>query len=312
MVPPWGSWGVGRAGCIGRAGLLGGDVFAGGHPLGPLEHTGKIKLVEEAHRDGHLGDGQVAGLQQFAGLVDPVFGQVVDGAFAHVAHKDAVEVAAGHAHAFGHVVDGNVMGIVELDVFDGVQDVLAGRTGVVEAALAGLLHQGGDKQIKVAHHGRFVLHPQPAGAVDVFHSFEHLVRVLGVVDRLVLREGQQGRQAVGADPVEAHPAVFPGLLGVGGIGVQLVGLDKKQVAGGQLPGLAAGLEGALAGQDQVDQVVVPDAGAPGVAGGAALQPAVKDGQVYVVGIILFERLFINLRHRGPPFRAEWSGAQPVL
>ena len=194
------------------------------------------------------------------------------------------------------------MGIVELDVFDGVQDVLAGRTGVVEAALAGLLHQGGDEEVQVAHHGRFVLDPQAPGPVDVFHGLEHFFRALGVVDRLLFREGQEGRQPVGADPVETHPAVFPGLLGVGGVGVQLVGLDKKEVAGGQLPGTAAGLEGALAGQDQVDQVMVPDAGAPGVAGGAALQPAVKDGQVHVVGVILFERLFINLRHRGLLFR----------
>lgn len=144
MVPPWGSRGVGG---VGGGGLLGGDVFAGRHPFGALKDAGKIKLVKKAHRDRHFGDGKGAALQQFAGFVDPVFGQVVDGAFAHVAHKDAVEVAAGHAHAFGHVVDGNIVGIVELDVFDGVQDVLAGRTGVVEAALAGLLHQGGDEEV---------------------------------------------------------------------------------------------------------------------------------------------------------------------
>ena len=190
------------------------------------------------------------------------------------------------------------MGIVELDVLDGIQNILAGRVGVVGLALAGLIHQGGDEQVQIPHHGRLVLDPQPPGTVNVLHGVIHLLGALGMVDRLLVREGEQRGQPVGADPVEAHPAVFPGLLGVGGVGVQLVGPDKKQVPRVELPGLAAGLKRAFACKDQVDQVVVPDAGAPGVAGGAALQPAVEDGQVHIVGIILFERLFINLRHRG--------------
>ena len=301
-----GSRGVGRVGCGGRAGLQRSQILAGGYPLGPLEDTGKIELIEKADRDGHFGNGQAAVLQQLAGLVDPVFGQVVDGALAHVAHKDAVEVAAGDPDALGHVVDRDIVRVIELDVLDGVQDVLAGRIGAAGPPLAALLHQGGDEEVEIPHHGRLVLDPQPAGAVDVLHRLEHLVEVLGVMDRPFLRKGQQGGQPVGADPVEAHPAVFPGLLRVGGISVQLAGRDKKEVAGGQLPGLAPGLKGAPARQHQMDQVMVPDAGAPGVAGGAALQPAVEDGQVHVVGKIVFERLFINLRHNGPPFRAEWG------
>ena len=212
-------------------------------------------------------------------------------------------MAAGDPHALGHVVDRDVVGIVELDVFDGVEDVLAGRAAA-GPALAGLFHQGGDEEVEVAHHRRLVLHPQPAGAVDVLKGFAHLVGALGVVDRLLVREGQHRGQTVGADAVEAHPAVLPRLLGVGGVGVQLVGTDEKEVAGGELPRFAAGLEGALARQDQVDEIVVPDAGAPGMAGGAPLQAAVKDRKVYVAGEILFEGLFVCFRHRGASSRAD--------
>ena len=36
-------------------------------------------------------------------------------------------MAPGDADALGDIVDGDVVGVVELDVLDGVQDILAGR-----------------------------------------------------------------------------------------------------------------------------------------------------------------------------------------
>ena len=274
--------------CRAGPGLPGCRILAGRHPFGALEYPGKVELIEKAHRNGHLSNGQAAGPQQLAGLVDPVFGEVVDGAFAHVAHKDAIEVAAGNPYTPGHIVDGNIVGIVELDVFDGVQHILAGGVGTVGPLLVGLLHQVSQEKIEISHHGRLILHAHPAGAENVVHGFVQRVRMQGMVDRLLIRKGEHGRQLVGADPVEPHPAVFPGLLGIRRISGQLVGPDKKEVARVELPAGATGLQRSLAGQNQVDQIMVPDAGAPGMAGRAALQTTVEDGKIYIVGVVLLE------------------------
>jgi hypothetical protein len=40
-------------------------------------------------------------------------------------------MAPGDADTLGDIVDGDVVGVVELDVLDGVQDILAGRRGAL-------------------------------------------------------------------------------------------------------------------------------------------------------------------------------------
>ena len=52
------------------------------------------------------------------------------------------------------------MGVVELDVLDGVEHILAGGRGGVRLAGDGFLHQSGNEQIKVTHHGG----PRPGAA----------------------------------------------------------------------------------------------------------------------------------------------------
>ena len=96
--------------------------------------------------------------------------------------------------------------------------------------------------------------------------------------------------------VEAHPTVLPGVLLIGGVADELAGPGKKEVAGDHLKRMAAHLKGSLAGNDQVDEVMVPDAGTPGLARSTPLQAAVKDGQFDVVGVILLEGLFVNVCH----------------
>ena len=66
-------------------------------------------------------------------------------------------MTAGNAHALSDIVDGDVVRIVELNVFDGIQHILIGGGSVVGARLAGLLHQGRDEQVEVPHHGSLVL-----------------------------------------------------------------------------------------------------------------------------------------------------------
>ena len=168
-------------------------------------------------------------------------------------------------------------------------------------ALAGFLHEGGNEKIQVAYHGRLILNPHSACPEDVVHGVVHFLRVLGVVDGLFIREGEQRSQLVSADSIEPNPAVLPRLLNIGSIGIQLVGPDKKEIPWHEFPGFAARLKGSLACQNQMNQIVVPDTGPPGVAGRAALQAAVKDGKIHIVGIILLERLLINFRHKEPPF-----------
>jgi len=205
-------------------------------------------------------------------------------------------VAAGDAHALGHVVDGDIVGVVELDVLDGVQDVLAGGGQGVGPACNGLLHQGGDEQVEIAHHGGLVLRLHPAGRVDVGQRDAHGVRVLGTVHRGIVRKGQLRRQLVGAGTVEAYPAVLPGLLLVGRIADELAGPCEEQIARADLPGAAAHLKHTFAREHQMDEVMVADAGAPGLARGAALDAAIEDGKFDVVRVILFEGLLVNVCH----------------
>ena len=170
--------------------------------------------------------------------------------------------------------------------------------------LAGLSHEGGDEQVKIAHHGSLVLRLQPAGGVDVGQGCPHPLRVLRVVDRCFIGKGELSGQLMGAGTVEADPAVLPGLLLIRRIPDELAGLGKEQIARRDRKGLAAHLKYAPAGDDQVDEVMVADAGPPGLAGGAALQTTVEDGKFNIIGVALLERLFINVCHCGslPPVR----------
>ena len=82
---------------------------------------------------------------------------------------------------------------------------------------------------------------------------------------------------MGAGTVKADPAVLPGLLLIGRVADELTGPGKEQIPRHDLKGLAAHLKGALARDHQMDQVVIPDTGAPGLARGTAFQTTVEDG-----------------------------------
>ena len=82
---------------------------------------------------------------------------------------------------------------------------------------------------------------------------------------------------MGAGTVEADPAVLPGLLFVGRVADKLTGPGKEQISRHDLKGLAAHFKGALARDHQMNQVVIPDTGAPGLARGTAFQTTVEDG-----------------------------------
>ena len=124
------------------------------------------------------------------------------------------------------------------------------------------------------------------------------LQVLGGVDGGSVGERQLRRKLVGAGTVEADPAVLPRLDLVGSIADELAGAGKEQIARHDLVGAPADLEHALARDDQMDEVVVPDAGTPGLPRSTALQAAVEDGQLNVVGVVLLERLLVDVCHCG--------------
>ena len=94
-------------------------------------------------------------------------------------------------------------------------------------ASAGLLHQRSDEEIKVAHHGGFILRLQPAGGINVGQSGTHPIGVVGVMHRRVVGEGELRGQFVGTRTVEAYPAVLPRLLLIGSIPDQLAWPGKN-------------------------------------------------------------------------------------
>ena len=153
--------------------------------------------------------------------------------------------------------------------------------------LAGLPHEGGDEQVEIAHHGSLVLRLQPAGGVDVGQGCPHPLRVLRVVDRCFIGKGELSGQLMGAGTVEADPAVLPGLLLIRRIPDELAGLGKEQIARRDRKGLAAHLKHAPAGDDQVDEVMVADAGPQVWPGAQRSKPQLKmESSILLVSLCL--------------------------
>ena len=156
----------------------------------------------------------------------------------------------------------------------------------------GLLHQSGKKQVQMPHHAGLVLHAGTPVGKDALELKTGFFLVFAVMHREIVPERQLGHQFVGAGAVEPHPGVFPGVLAVGGVEDQLVGFGQKQIALLQLVGAAAHFILPFAFEDHVDQVVIPDAGTPGIAVFTQLHTAVEDGELHIFGVVLLEGLFV--------------------
>ncbi|MPM96127.1 hypothetical protein SDC9_143284 [bioreactor metagenome] len=63
---------------------------------------------------------------------------------------------------------------------------------------------------------------------------------------------------------------------------------------------------APAGGDVMDQIMIPHTGPPGIAFFAALQPAIVDGKLDIIGLGLFETLLINVRQSRHSFLCFFS------
>ena len=151
-------------------------------------------------------------------------------------------------------------------------------------------------------HLRFALRLCPARQINVVQRFPRALRVLAVVDRVLVGERRLLHELVGAGAVEPHPVILPRVGFVGRIGDQLVRLGQEQVAFLQAERRPAHLVHAAPGHHQVDQIMVAHAGAPGVPGAAELMPAIEDGELHVVRVALFIRLFLQLSHASAPVK----------
>ena len=265
-----------------------GHVLAGRNTLGFFEYPRKIKLVKESYRYRNLGNGKLRGAQQRTGFVDALAGQIVNRALSHVAHEHPVQMASAYPDSFGNVIDADVLGVVELDVLDGVEHILG--TGISGAAFHFLrfLDQVGHKQVQIPHHHGFVLWFRAAVQIDAVQQFFQGLHVLAAVYGAGIGEGGLLHKLAGKRTVKPYPVVFPGVLLIRGIADQLIGFDEEQLPGLQRIVLLAYLVSPLAGHNQMDQVVIPDARSPGVTRSAGLQPAIEDGKLHIICIILFE------------------------
>ena len=112
----------------------------------------------------------------------------------------------------------------------------------------------------------------------------------------VLPKRQLKHQLVGTGPVEAHPVILPRFPLVGGIGDHPGGINQKQIPRPKLINCVVYRICAFPVDNIMDQIVIPYAGAPGIAALTALQAPVEDGKFHIVGIILFERLLVCAGH----------------
>ena len=188
------------------------------------------------------------------------------------------------------------MRIIELDILDCIEHILAGRRSRVRLADAGLLHQGSNEQVQISHHGGFVLRLQPTRGINVGQCGTHSLRILRVMHRRVIGKRQLCSQFMGTCAIKTDPAVLPRLLLIGCVTDELAGPCKEQIPRAHFPGAATHLEYTLAGKHQMDQVMIPDAGAPGLPRSTAFDTAVENGQLNIVGIILLEGLLVYVRH----------------
>ena len=117
---------------------------------------------------------------------------------------------------------------------------------------------------------------RPAGKIDVVQRFPRGLQIPAVVYGVRLGKRCLLHKLIGACAVEADPVILPRVGLIGGVGDKLVRLGEEQITLLQGVRCTVDLIDTLARYDQMDQVVVAHAGAPGVARLALLTSAVKN------------------------------------
>lgn len=77
---------------------------------------GEVADIIKSAAKRHLSDGGIRGGQLFSGTLDPVIIQVVDGGAQCDLPEEAAEIFRVHARDGGEIIQGDILGIVILDV----------------------------------------------------------------------------------------------------------------------------------------------------------------------------------------------------
>ena len=133
-------------------------VLGGRDPEQPFEVGEKLHGAGIAHGLGDLRDGHGGGLQQFAGVVEFVFGQIAVGGDPDVFPEYGGQPGPGIAQLFGEVVDVAVQQLVLLGQLIQPQQ----RRGHVEQ-VCGLAEQNGGDQKQKGRTGQLVVFEAAVG-----------------------------------------------------------------------------------------------------------------------------------------------------
>ena len=260
---------------------------------------GKIQAVVETDRIGNGSDGQVGVLQKITSLLHAKIRQIFLGRLADHVLEGSEQVASAQTHIGGNILHGNGVGVIGADVFDTFLHIGVG--GVLCFLPVGALNEKGQGRIQASGHFHCVLKLIASGIVDmkelplnvfaVFH-LKNAGRFLGEIRRFQNHCGITSR--------ETDPGVFPWFLRIGAVDDLRVRIYQKGVTGGQIVGGAIHLIGALAGDDIVNEIVIPDSGPPVLAGIAVLIADVVDRQGYQFLFRCFIRILVFFLHDIPP------------
>ena len=238
-----------------------------------FESAGEMQLVGVAHLRRDFPDGLFGFLEQLGGASHAVVQQIFLRAFAHRIPENFAEIAAVQPADSGDVLDGNIILVVLVDEAQRLPHV-----EIPQPPLAKIAPGGGA--------GRQLFQKQEPMAdevngvgVAVVDNVQHFVlQTLSrlparrSVHRLCAADARRLNAFVGAQAVKFQPGVFPRLLLVGAVGGDLPRHDEKSLPGADVVHLLVGKQFALAGNDIMEQVMVSDMWAVGMAGVGALQP----------------------------------------
>ena len=158
------------------------------------------------------------------------------------------------------------------------------------------LHQQAQGGLKIACHAHGAGVAAPTGLVDLQQGAPEAVPLGQGAHGAPAGKASLGQEQPGAHPGKAHPVILPGVGGRRGVAGRHVGADEEGVPRPQDESPALQLQRPPAGDHIVDQIVVPDAGTPGVARRTLLKPGIVDHQRQLRPVRRLEGVLEALRH----------------
>ena len=265
-----------------------GAVLRGADAHFPAKDPGEIEGVLKPGGGGHGPHRQGAVPQQLCRPLDAVAGQILAGGTAEGGLKGPVEIAAADACLPGDLLHGDGAGVVLLDENGALPGIVL--QGVLPPVLSAL-HQKPQGGLEVARHPHGAGVVAAPGLVNIQQRLAQLLPGGGPQHGAFAGKGRLGQQQPRRGAREAHPIVLPGVLVIRPVVDRRVREGQKRLprAGDESP--AAGLVAPPAGDNVVQQVVVPDTGAPAIARRALLKACIVYGQGQLLPLGGLEAVF---------------------